>query len=141
MGTYRGRRASTGGRVGWRCGGRTPTRSGSSSSPLRAGPEDQTTRSELALAYPWLGREADATREVESAARRRSGDLNRENSARYTAAEVYTTLGRGRCLSHLEHLLSVPSFISVPGLRVDPTWASLRSHPRFQRLVDGKGSP
>jgi hypothetical protein len=32
-------------------------------------------------------------------------------------------------------LLSIPSDISVNVLRVDPTWAPLRSNPTFQKLV------
>ena len=41
-------------------------------------------------------------------------------------------------VSEIEYLLSVPSYISVPALRVDPAWAPLRSNPRFRRLVEGK---
>jgi hypothetical protein len=39
-------------------------------------------------------------------------------------------------INHLEYLLSVPSGVSVPSLRVESTWDSLRDHPRFQRLLE-----
>ncbi len=36
----------------------------------------------------------------------------------------------------LRPLLSVSSWISPAELRVDPTWAPLRDHPRFRELTD-----
>jgi hypothetical protein len=39
-------------------------------------------------------------------------------------------------INHLEYLLSVPSGVSVPSLRVESTWDSLRDHPRFQLLLE-----
>jgi hypothetical protein len=41
-------------------------------------------------------------------------------------------------INQLEYLLSIPSGISIPYLRIDPTWAPLRNHPRFQKLLAGK---
>jgi hypothetical protein len=31
--------------------------------------------------------------------------------------------------------MSIPFDLAAPGLRADPTWDSLRDHPRFERLV------
>jgi hypothetical protein len=54
--------------------------------------------------------------------------------------EFERELGRGgkkeAAINHLEYLLSVPSAVSVPALRVESTWDSLRDHPRFQRLLE-----
>ena len=49
---------------------------------------------------------------------------------------VYTLLGdKEKAVDDLERALSIPSFVSVPLLRVDWRYVSLRSNPRFQRLV------
>ena len=38
-------------------------------------------------------------------------------------------------IDRLAYLLSIPSDLSVPVLRVDPMWDRLRGNPRFQRLL------
>ena len=40
-------------------------------------------------------------------------------------------------IDQLEVLLSIPSMISVPLLKIDPQWDPLRDHPRFRGLVAG----
>jgi hypothetical protein len=39
-------------------------------------------------------------------------------------------------LDQIEYLVSIPSWLSVPLLRLDPRWDPLRSHPRFQKLLE-----
>jgi hypothetical protein len=39
-------------------------------------------------------------------------------------------------LTELDYLLSIPSHISVPLIQIEPTWDPLRSHPRYQLLID-----
>jgi hypothetical protein len=41
-------------------------------------------------------------------------------------------------VEQLEHLLSIPSELSIPLLRLDPVWKPLRDHPRFKRLLEGR---
>jgi hypothetical protein len=42
---------------------------------------------------------------------------------------------RDAAVDQLEYLMSIPFDLAAPGLRLDPTWDSLRDHPRFQKLV------
>jgi len=56
-------------------------------------------------------------------------------------AEVYCIVGEnGRAIELLDGLLSRPSNITVPGLKVDPIWDPLRKEPRFQALIDKYGA-
>jgi hypothetical protein len=51
-------------------------------------------------------------------------------------ARIYLLVGEPeKALDQLEPLLRVPHTLSPGWLRMDPTWAALRTHPRFQRLI------
>ncbi|MBA3555377.1 MAG: hypothetical protein H0W29_11535 [Gemmatimonadales bacterium] len=55
-------------------------------------------------------------------------------------AVVYATLGEAdSAVKQLRLLLTVPSWISVPGLRSDPTWDPIRRDPGFQALLRPEG--
>jgi hypothetical protein len=54
-------------------------------------------------------------------------------------ARIYTMVGEyDAAIDQLEALLAVPSPMSVPMLRIDPTWNPLRGHPWFQALLAGE---
>ena len=102
-------------------------------------PENWVFRSRLGIAYAGLGRKAEAIREA-----RRGVELLPISKDAFLLgtlqvsrlAVVYTMVGEDEAaLDQVEYLLSIPSHTTVWTLRLDPTWDSLRDHPRFKKLV------
>jgi TolB-like protein len=55
-------------------------------------------------------------------------------------AQLYLLIDKPeQALNELEYLIREPSPLSVHELSVDPTWAPVRRHPRFQALMYGSG--
>ncbi len=42
-------------------------------------------------------------------------------------------------MERIEYLLSIPGTLSVPLLRLEPVWAPLREHPRYEALAGEYG--
>jgi serine/threonine-protein kinase len=108
-------------------------------SKIQERPEDERLHSALGIAYAGLGRKEDALREgklgvellpVTKEAWRglyRVEDL----------AKIYVMVGEfDAAIDQLEFLLSIPSELSIPLLRLDPAWDPLRDHRRFKRLLE-----
>jgi tetratricopeptide (TPR) repeat protein len=56
-------------------------------------------------------------------------------------AEIYAWTGENdEALRLLDHLLHIPSGITVPLLKLDPVWDPLRKDARFQALIDKYGA-
>jgi hypothetical protein len=56
-------------------------------------------------------------------------------------ARIYILTGEAeKAIDTLERLLAMPYYLSPGWLRIDPTFDSIRQHPRFARLVD-EGKP
>jgi tetratricopeptide (TPR) repeat protein len=54
-------------------------------------------------------------------------------------AEIYAWVGEhDEAFQLLDHLLQIPSEITVPVLKLDPVWDPLRTDPRFQKLCEEK---
>jgi tetratricopeptide (TPR) repeat protein len=52
-------------------------------------------------------------------------------------AKIYSRVGEAdKALDLIDELLSIPSWLSVGLLRLDPVWDPLRDHPRFQALLE-----
>jgi len=52
-------------------------------------------------------------------------------------AEIYMQCGDYEAaMDKLKLLLTIPSYTSVPLVRLDPLWDPVRDHPRFQRLLE-----
>jgi TolB-like protein/Tfp pilus assembly protein PilF len=104
-------------------------------------PEDYRVHSSLGIAYAGLGRNEDAVREGELAVKGMSvaknaviGPFRVED-----LAFIYALVGEHeKAIDLLEYLLSIPSWMSAPLLRLDPKWDPLRESPRFQSLVEAE---
>jgi tetratricopeptide (TPR) repeat protein len=103
-----------------------------------ARPDDPALHAELALAYAGLGRRELAIREGQLAVQLRPLTMDTWLGVDMLGhlAAVYATLGEAdSAVKHLRVLLQVPSWISAPALRVDPTWDPIRRDPGFQELI------
>jgi serine/threonine protein kinase/tetratricopeptide (TPR) repeat protein len=99
----------------------------------------------LGLAYAYLGRKEEAIQEGDLAARLHPVSKDAAQGPIYllNLARIYTVAGEyERAIDQLEYLLSVPhaeylwQLVSVPQLKLDPQWDSLRGHPRFEHLLE-----
>jgi tetratricopeptide (TPR) repeat protein len=107
---------------------------------LDSRPYDHRLHSALGRAYAVLGRDDDAV-----AAAKRAVELNpvsRDSlegpSPAIDFAKISARVGdHEQAIDRLEELLSIPSRVSAPLLRLDPAWDPLRDHPRFQELLEG----
>jgi len=108
-------------------------------SKIKERPEDERFHSSLGIAYAGLGRKEEAIREgllaVEllPVTKDAWGGLYRVEDL----ARIYVIVGESdAAIDQLEFLLSAPGRMSIPLLRLDPTWDPLREHPDFKKLVE-----
>jgi len=108
-------------------------------SKIQEQPEDERFHSSLGIAYAGLGRKEEAIREGKLAIelypiskhKAWKGLSRVEEMARiYVLVDEYDM-----AIDQLEFLLTNPGTMTVHLLRLDPIWAPLRGHPRFQRLL------
>jgi serine/threonine-protein kinase len=107
---------------------------------VAAHPRDPRMRIALGLAYAGLHRRKDAMREALTATELRPVSQSSEGATAFMggAVEIYVQLGEAdAALELLELLLTMNAGreISVPLLRLDPTFDPLRKDPRFEALL------
>ena len=114
---------------------------------VRERDEDQRFHAALGLAYAYQGRKEEAIQEGNRAAELHPVSKDAAQGPIYllNLAKIYTIVGENeKAIDQLEYLLSIPhaeylwQLISVPQLRLDPQWDSLREHPRFKPLLEEK---
>jgi TolB-like protein/Flp pilus assembly protein TadD len=105
---------------------------------VEASPEDPRLHSSLGIVYALLGRSEEAIQ----AGRLACELLPQSKDGFYylpfvvDLAHIYTILGdEEAALERLDHLLSNPSYLSAPFLRMDPRWDSLEANPEYQALL------
>ncbi len=105
---------------------------------IQADPEDARYHSALGIALAGLGRKQDAIREGLKAVEIMpiSKEAYRGAYRLEDLARIYAMLGEeDRAIDILERLMSIPIDHGVAALKLDPSWKSLRNHPRFQELI------
>jgi TolB-like protein/Flp pilus assembly protein TadD len=103
---------------------------------VRDNPDEPNNHMALGVALAFLGRKGDAIREGERAVAMRGNDGFQGPTLRHQLARIYQLVGEPvKSIAQLEVLLRVPYYVSPGWLRADPSLESLRSHPRFQRLL------
>jgi len=89
--------------------------------------------------FALLGRKDEAVRAGEHAVELMpiSKDALDGSDVLIELAKIYTRVGEtNKALDLIDELLSMPSWLSVGLLRLDPAWDPLRDHPRFRALLE-----
>jgi serine/threonine-protein kinase len=107
---------------------------------VREAPQEPTRHGQLGLIFAALGQKEEAINEGKRAVELlpESGDAFDGPQATESLALIYAWTGEfDEAFRLLDHLLAVPNFsLSVPVLKLDPSWDPLREDPRFQALID-----
>ena len=110
---------------------------------VAADPGEAGRRILLALAYAQLGRKEDALREGARAVEILPVARDAVDAPDIQEDFAYVEMLVGEAdaaVRRLAYLLSIPTDMSAPQLRVDPMWDPLRGNPGFRRLVASPGS-
>jgi TolB-like protein len=110
---------------------------------LKESPDAADMHIQFAKVLAYLGQKNAALAEAQRAAELLPESKDAFGGPEIAAgvAEVYCIVGEnGRAIEVLDGLLSRPSNVTVPGLKVNPIWDPLRNDPRFQALIDKYGA-
>ena len=103
---------------------------------LRTAPDDQGLRASRAEVLGKLGRRGDAVREIRWIERAHAQKKSRWDEGWSPVTMLLAIAGdTDAALAEIERMLTRPSGLTVPFLRLDPAYDGLRNDPRFQRLL------
>jgi len=109
---------------------------------LESAPNDPQLHVLLGLALAYMGKKDEAIAQGERGVALDPITRDAVNGAYYQhqLVRIYLMAGEPeKALDLLEPLLEMPYFLSSGWLRIDPTFASLRGNPRFEKLIAGSG--
>jgi tetratricopeptide (TPR) repeat protein len=108
---------------------------------VQSRPGDALFHSRLGITYAGLGRKEEAIREGKKGVELLPVSKDALDGPKYiqNLAQIYVMVGDyDSAIDQLEYLLSIPSlYFSISYMSIDPTWAPLHNHPRFQNLLAG----
>ncbi|MEP6689151.1 MAG: protein kinase [Gemmatimonadales bacterium] len=107
---------------------------------LRGAPTDAQGHAFRGLALAYLGRKAEAIAEGEKAVALQpiTTDTYIGPYVQHQLVRIYIEAGEPeKAMDRLEPLLRIPYYLSPAWLRIDPTFDSLRTNPRFRKLAEG----
>jgi serine/threonine-protein kinase len=105
---------------------------------MRAAPNDAQRKVLVGLALAYLGRKDDAIAEGIKGTALAPLSTDKINGPYYQhqLARIYLLVGEPeKAIDQLEPLLATPYYLSSGWLQLDPTFASLKGNPRYDRLV------
>jgi tetratricopeptide (TPR) repeat protein len=106
---------------------------------LREAPEDAARHAQHGLILAALDRKQEAIAEGKRAVELQPESRDAFDGPQMTTAlaQIYALTGESdEALRLIDHLLGIPSGLTVPMLKLDPIWDPLRNDPRFQALID-----
>ncbi len=111
---------------------------------VQESPDDAARRGQLGLILAGLGRKEEAIKEGKRAVELlpEAQDALDGPEVAVVLIQIYAWTGEyDQAFELLDHLLAIPNSLTVPILKLDPAWDSLRKDPRFQGLIDKYSRP
>lgn len=105
---------------------------------LDINPNNARAHMDLAIAYSVFGDSTNTSKEVDLAERNLpvSDDALSGATILQLKRNLYLHINNNeKALEAIQYLLSIPSYVNIRELRIDPIYDGLRDDPRFQKLI------